>query len=351
MRVLVTGGTGFVGAHSAAALLTAGHEVVVLARERSRVAAALTPLGVAEDRVDVVVGDVLDPASVQRALGDVDGLLHAANVYSLNAADAAVMRRVNVDGTRLVLEAALDRGLDPVVHVSSVVALLPSDRLTNASPVGNPHGPYLRSKAVAETLARGLQDDDAPVVITHPGGVQGPHQPHVGESATLIRNILRGRLRLVTDGAVTVVDIRDVAAAHARLFTPGLGPRRYLMGGHHLPFPDLYRHLERIVGHRLPRVAVPSRLAMAMGRLADVAQRRGIDPGFSSAGGWLVLEQPPVADDDTQRELGVSWRPMIDTLRDTVAWLHDKGLVSDRQAGNAAGVPWRADDSPEPGTR
>jgi dihydroflavonol-4-reductase len=346
MKVLVTGGTGFVGAHCVSALIAEGHDVAVLARDPARVAGALEPLGVRAGRCEVAPGDVLDAEAVRRALAGAEALLHAANVYSLNAADADLMHEVNVEGTRRVLGAAAELELDPVIHVSSMVALLPSDHLSNESPVGEAQGPYASSKAAGEAIARDLQAAGAPVVITNPGSVYGPHQPHMGESATLVRNILVGKTRVSIQGGFGVVDVRDVAAAHARLLRAGSGPRRYLMGGHWVALADLFRLLEEIVGHRLPRMRVPMGVALATGRLADVAQRRGIDPlGVSSAGVWILANFPRFDDSDTRRMLEVSWRPTRETLRDTVAWLHERGAVSARQAGLAAGVGWGA---PEP---
>jgi dihydroflavonol-4-reductase len=340
MRVAVTGGTGFVGAHCVRALLADGHDVALLVRDPVRVAESLEPLRIARDRCEVRTVDVLDGAAVRRGLADADALLHAANIYSLNAADAQIMRRVNVDGTQQVLRAGLDAGLDPVVHVSSVAALLPSEHLTSRSPVGTPYGPYQVSKADAEAIARGLQDQGAPIVITNPTGVFGPHDPHLGESAKLLRDILRGRLRMVIPGGTGIVDVRDVATAHARLFTSRSGPRRYLMGGRWTRAAEVFRLLEPIVGRRLPRVRVPGGVAFSASRLADVAQRRGLDPGFSSATLWSILHNAPFDDSDTRRDLELTWRSTEETLRDTVAWLHDRDLISARQAGRAAGLGW-----------
>jgi dihydroflavonol-4-reductase len=166
MRVLVTGGTGFVGSHCVRALHDAGHRVVLLARDSTRARSALEPLGVDAGEIEVVEGDVLERSAVDRALGRADALLHAANVYSLNARDAERMQRVNVEGTRLVLHAAAALERDPIVHVSSTVALLPSARLTPASPIGTPKGPYQESKAEAERIARALQSQGAAVVVS-----------------------------------------------------------------------------------------------------------------------------------------------------------------------------------------
>jgi dihydroflavonol-4-reductase len=165
--VLVTGGTGYVGSHAIAALARAGHRIRVLARSPNRVPAALGPLGV--EGVETAIGDVTDRAAVARALAGCDAVLHAASVFSLDARRADEMRSVNVRGTELVLDTAHRLGLDPIVHVSSELALLPpgdGDVLTPDSPVGRPPRPYCRSKADSELVARKYQALGAPVVAS-----------------------------------------------------------------------------------------------------------------------------------------------------------------------------------------
>jgi nucleoside-diphosphate-sugar epimerase len=117
MRVLITGGTGFVGSHIVAAAVGAGHDVKLLVRRPERVQAALAPLGV--DEVDSVAGDVLDAASVQAAVEGCDALINAAAVFSLDPGEAEKMLATNTRATEIVLEAAIGAGLDPIVHVSS----------------------------------------------------------------------------------------------------------------------------------------------------------------------------------------------------------------------------------------
>src|SRR5262245_37555068 len=123
LLVLVTGGTGYVGSHSIAALARTGHRIRVLARSPERIPAALEPLGI--DGVETALGDVTDPAAVERALEGCDAVLHAASVYSLDARRAEEMTSVNVRGTEIVLGTAHRLGLDPIVYVSSELALLP----------------------------------------------------------------------------------------------------------------------------------------------------------------------------------------------------------------------------------
>jgi nucleoside-diphosphate-sugar epimerase len=123
LLVLVTGGTGYVGSHAIAALAAAGHRIRVLARSPERVPLALAPLGV--ERVETATGDVTDPVAVERALDGCEAVLHAASVFSLDTRKADEMRSVNVRGTDIVIGTAHRLGLDPIVYVSSELALLP----------------------------------------------------------------------------------------------------------------------------------------------------------------------------------------------------------------------------------
>src|SRR5439155_13709686 len=172
------------------ALRRRGMRVRLLVRDAAAVDRALWPLGVDPGGVDVMVGDVTDPVAVRRAVRGADAVLHAASVFSFDSRDHAQMRAVNANGTQTVLGEARAAGVGRVVYVSSVGALMPSRKrpLTADSPVGRPRETYLASKAEAEVVAREQQDDGAPVVITYPPALLGPHDPHVGDQSTRVRN-------------------------------------------------------------------------------------------------------------------------------------------------------------------
>ena len=277
MKVLVTGGTGFVGSHSVKAIGEAGHDLRLLVRSPGRLAPALEPLGVRG--VEHVVGDATDAEAVGRAMDGCDAVVHAAAVFSYDAREDREMQRVNARATEVVLGAACEAGLDPIVHVSSYVALLPPGGvLSGDSPVGEPRGVYARSKAETERMARQLQDQGAPVVITYPGMVWGPHDPHLGESATLARSVLRGLVPLVPPGGLPIVDVREVAAAHAALLTPGRGPGRYMLAGGTASLAELIDLIRRVTGRRLVRATVPAPLVLGMTAAGDVVQRRAPVP-------------------------------------------------------------------------
>jgi dihydroflavonol-4-reductase len=225
MRVLVTGGTGFVGSHATAVLVRAGHEVRLLVRSPQRVASSLGPLGVSMP--DVEVGDIADADSIDAALKGCDAVVHAASVYSLDPRDARTIAATNERGTEIVLGAARRAGVDPIVYVSSYVGLLPSDDVLGPdSPVGHPTPAYARSKADAEVVARRHQEQGAPVVCVYPGSAWGPNDPYDGESSRLLAGILKDRVPFAINGSLPIADVRYIAAVLAAALEPGKGPRR-----------------------------------------------------------------------------------------------------------------------------
>ena len=251
MLVSVTGGTGFVGAHSVAAVLRAGHRVRLLVRDESTVERALGPLRVDTGAVEVVTGNVLDRISVARLVRGTDAVLHAASVYSFDSRAHREMARTNVTGTEQVLDAARRAGVARIVYVSSFGALLPSPGrvLGPDSPVGRPREAYLAAKAAAESVARAHQEAGAPVTITYPPALLGPHDPKMGDEVTRLRNALRGLMPIWPTGGLPVGDVRDTAALHAALLAgEGPGGNRHFGPGHHLTTRQIRGDVAR--GHR-----------------------------------------------------------------------------------------------------
>jgi dihydroflavonol-4-reductase len=337
MRVLVTGGTGFVGSHTVVALLAAGHEVRLLVRSPDRIDPALRPHGVPE-KIDHVVGDVTDPSVVERALVGCDAVLHAAAVFSMDARSYAETRRTNAAGAGAVLRAALEHGCDPVVHVSSTVAVLrPRATVTPDSPLAAVRTAYVRSKVESEAVARDLQREGAPVVIVQPGSVYGPHDPHLSDQVRRLRNILRGLYPMWPSGGVHTVDVREVARLHAAVMVSGAGPRSFLVPGHFIDSRTLFGTLRALTGRRLPHVVVPASALLPVTWLASAAQRILPFQVPAEYEGVVILGSATHCDDSRARQqLGIEPRPFAETIRDTVQWLWDAGHITARQAGVVA---------------
>jgi nucleoside-diphosphate-sugar epimerase len=333
VRVLVTGGSGYLGAHAVAALVRAGKDVRVFARSPERVGAALGLLGVAV--TDVAIGDVTDATSVEAAARGCDALVHAASMYSLDPRDARTVLATNARGTETVLGAARDAGLDPIVHVSSYVAFLPSSvELTPASPVGDAPVPYARSKAHSETIARELQDIGVPVVTIAPGSVWGPDDPYCGESCRLLSAILRDLVPFAIAGTLPIADVRYVADGIAAAVEPGKGPRRYLLGGHDTAWRELFRALRHLTGRRLPALPTPNVVALATARALDLVQRAV--PGRMPLGReaiYIATRRVRTDDSRARTELGVEPPRLEETLTDTIRWMVEAGRIPAKVAG------------------
>src|SRR5690606_26824630 len=198
MRILVTGASGLIGCHATAALLRAGHAVAALVRSPEKLAAALAPLGVGLGEVEVVLGDLDRPDSIRRGLAGCDGLLHGAGLFSPRRADAPLLERTNVAGTRAVLEAGAEAaaagGLARIVHLSSILALFPPPGAVQRAddPIARPASMYAITKARAEAIAREIQGR-APLTIVYPAAVQGPDDPTFSIGPRNVATALRER--------------------------------------------------------------------------------------------------------------------------------------------------------------
>lgn len=339
MRVMVTGATGFVGAWTARALEDAGHTVRLLVRTPAKLAGTAGALGV--DTSDHVKGDITDAASVDTALDGCDAVVHCAAVVAIDPRHAAGMMETNLEGARNVLGRAVERGLDPVVHVSSFSALFePHTGLLHADlPVAGGNEPYGRSKAAVDTYARQLQERGAPVAITYPGMVLGPPAgDQFGEAAEGVEAVVKVGVIPGWDGAGwTVVDVRDVAAVHAALLEPGRGARRYMCGGRRLDHNQLAQALGAVTGRRFLVAPVPGQVLRGMGAALDAVSRvLPLQVPLTAAAMEYYTQMPASDDGPSTRDLGVAYRPPEQTLADTVAGLHRWGRLTDRQAGAAA---------------
>lgn len=339
MKVLVTGGTGFLGSHTVAALKAAGHDVRVLARSHDRVGPALRLHGLDDGAVEVALGGMGDAGPVREAVQGCDAVIHAAAVYSYDPRDAETMRRGNASGARTVLESALDAGVQRAVHVSSTVALarMTKDaRITIRDDVGDLEGVYARSKQESDRVVRALQAAGAPVVRLHPPGILGPLDPHLNETNKSLRNLLRRTPPVFGRERFTYADVRDCAATLVAL-AEGRGD------GEPAWFPPLndvdpVAEAEAATGRQLRvlrvgsgflyRATVPANAVIA--RLP-----RGVEA--IQADGVLMFSLRSRFDDEGAYErLGVTRTPARTMFADTVRWLVVQGQITPKQAGSAA---------------
>ena len=260
---VVTGGTGFVGAAVIRHLLAAGHRIRTLARPGSdrRLLADLP--------VEIVDGDLRDVPSLQRLLAGCGTLFQVAAFYRLWARDRRLFYDINVEGTRRILQAAMDAKVHRVIYTSTVGALgIPDGGRpgTEETPVSltNMVGDYKRSKFLAEEVARGFARQGCPVVIVNPSTPVGPRDIKPTPTGQMIVDFLRGKMWAYLETGLNLVDVDDVAAGHLLAAERGRAGERYILGGRNLTLREIFEVLGRITGIRPPRLKVSAGLILPL---------------------------------------------------------------------------------------
>jgi dihydroflavonol-4-reductase len=312
VEIAVTGGTGYLGAHIVRALLAANHGVRLQFRANRGHDELLRRLSDLGD-VTPVEGDVRSPAAIAELLDDCDALVHGAGVVGTDNRQEKLMWEINAYATESVMRHAHDRGLDPIVSVGSYTALFPPPGrvIGPDTPTVTGRSAYAKTKAYADRVARGMQSEGAPVVVTYPSSVVGPAffaVPGISEQGWEIM-VRYGVAPSVKRAAMQMVDVRDVADVHVALMRPGLGPRRYVCGGELMRFDDIISAIEEGSGRRLRRIPVSAAMFRGMGRMGDLLNRvLPLGSTFSFEAAQLVTAAVPTDDSRTLVDLGITWR-------------------------------------------
>ncbi|MBK9467970.1 MAG: NAD-dependent epimerase/dehydratase family protein [Gammaproteobacteria bacterium] len=339
-RILVTGASGLVGAWVTKALCAQPERfrVRVLVRSRDKLARALAPLGMSPETLDVAEGDITDSAAVARAVVHCDAVVHCAGLYSADVTELALLRKTNVTGTQIVLDAARAAGADPVVHVSSYLAMFPPRGAVQRAddPVTEPSSAYAKTKAEAERIARRHQDDGAAVVIVYPGAIHGPHDPTFSATPAYLADAIRSNALLVNEGGRPYIDVRDVAELIVKSLEPGLGPRRFMLGGPFVPDGQFHALLCELLQHPVTAKRVPGWLLRAIGRIGDMRRvLTGREPQLTYEAACVITRSVPCDDAAAIALLG---RPLTDIrtlLHDLLLWMYQAGHLDAAQAGPA----------------
>lgn len=323
MRIAVTGGTGYVGAHIVHGLLTAGHGVHLLAEpgwSNDLLMRRLHSVG----EVSVLHGDLRSPDALDGLLDGCDAVIHGAGVVGTDDSREQLMWDINAYASERIMLRGVKLGLDPVVLLSSYSALFPPPGrvIGPDSPTAQGKSAYARTKSYADRVARRLQQDGAPVVITYPSSVVGPAlytAPGITEQgwATIVRF---GVAPKVAQAGMMMIDVRDVADVHVRSMRQGQGPKRYLCGGQLLSFDDMIAAIERGCGRRIRRIELSPAVFRLVGRLSDLAASvLPLGSGFSYEAAQLITAAIPTDDTETLRDLGLTWRSATEAIIATFA--------------------------------
>lgn len=335
-HVLVTGGTGFLGSHLVSLLLRRRETVRVLTR-------ASTPQ-LREQGVEIVEGSLLDPAVLAEALDGVSHVYHCAGLVSRDPDVAPEMFRVHVDGTRALLLAAREAGVERVLVVSTsgTIAVSKDDEISDEE---SPYRyetvrgwAYYLSKIFQEKLALEMAAEGGPeVVVINPSILFGPGDLRLSSTADILK-FLNGEIPLVPSGGINFVDARDAAAGAILAMERGSPSARYLLGGPNWTIAEFFERLARVSGVRAPTARIPDGVARLGARVMDrVFRMSGEDRRAPIDPESVEISQHFWYCDSTKAKEELGWEPRdpMESLDDTVHYLRERflgGAPSPRKA-------------------
>jgi dihydroflavonol-4-reductase len=327
MKVIVTGANGFLGSWLTKALVQDGHEVFALVRPKSDVSE------LAGTGCKYVYGDVTDAVSLLEAFKDMDAVFHLAGVIAYKKSQRALMDRVNVEGTRNVVEVCRERHIKRLVYLSSVVAVgagfSAEDVLNENSPynIAQLNLGYFETKHEAEMIVKKACDrNEIDAVILNPSTIYGGGDAKKGSRKMQLK-VAQGKLKFFTSGGVNVVAVEDVVAGIISAWKKGRKGERYILSGENILIKDLFRIIAEEAGANPPTRQLPNALLHAVGALGDNMENIGLKGPLSRENAFTATMYHWFDSSKAQKELDFKPRPAREAIRNSVQWMKDNGLL------------------------
>jgi dihydroflavonol-4-reductase len=328
MITAVTGASGHVGVNLVRALIARGRNVRIIAHSST--------LGLEELKADRRNGDVNDLDSLVRAFEGVSIVYHLAAYISLLMSDHLRCSRINIEGTRNVLEACRRSNVKRLVHFSSIHSLcnepldVPIDE-TRPLVHSPKSAPYDLSKASGERLVRQAAAEGFDAVIINPTAVIGPYDYRPSHFGQALIMMAEGRIPVLLEGGFDWVDARDVADGAILAEQAAPAGANYLLSGTWLSVREIAAIVSRITGRRPPALSCPMTVAGACAPVVTAVSRwTGTRPLFTSVSLRALAGNRNISHAKATRELGYEPRPIDETISDTIHWFIDNGFIKKR---------------------
>lgn len=320
-KILITGGTGFLGTHIVRQFLEAGEKNL-------RVMASSVPTWMKDSGIEAAEGSVVDRDDVAAAVRNVSTIFHLAGKVSRDNEDAAEMNQIHLEGTRVLCEAAKEAGVKKMVLASSsgTIAVSEDEQIfdeTFPQPVEIfSRWAYYASKYYQErTAIENFDGDGRRLAVMNPSLLLGPDDERLSSTKPIL-DFLARKIPYTPSGGLSFVDVRDAAAAFIAALDKGRHQEKYLLGSANMTFADLFGRLERLSGVTAPMMKVPKRIAVAGSSFVESVFKNW---GKSSPVASSEVEQAEhfwyFDSSKAAEELGFAPRDPQETLNDTVKYL------------------------------
>lgn len=326
--VFVTGGTGFVGSHLVRRLVEAGAKVRALTRQSSKLD------NLKDLPIETVTGDLLEVDSLRSGMRGCQRVYHCAADYRLWLPDPREIYRNNVDGTRNVLQAARDSGVEQVVYTSSVATIkIPDDgslgREDLPVTIDDMVGDYKRSKFLAERVAQKFAREGLPVYIVNPSMPIGSHDIKPTPTGQIVVSFLRRAYPAYVDTGLNPIHVKDVVEGHLLVTEKGRPGELYILGNQNMTFKQILDLLAQITGLPAPRIRIPYAASYAFAAVNTLIANRVTHRAPFANLESVKMTKHRMWFDSAQaiRELGLPQTPVEQAFREAVSWFCRNGYA------------------------
>lgn len=327
MRVLVTGATGFLGSALCKRLINEGHEVHILRRNSSDLSELISL------PINHHIGDVTDKDSLTNSFQGMDCIFHLAGLIAYKASDRPAMEKVNLEGTKNVVDTCISLKIPKLVYLSSVVAIgasfSPNHILNEDSKynIAHLHLGYFDTKHEAENyLVKAVQDKGLDAVMINPSTIYGAGDAKKGSRKTQVK-VANGKFPIFPVGGVNIVALEDVLDAIIKVWEKGVPARRYIISGENITIQKLFEIIANAAGVEPPKTKLPNFVLFGIGYICELLEKFNIKGPISLENAYTSTMYHWFDNTRAKNELGLQPKSAEYAIKQSVNWMKDKGIA------------------------
>jgi dihydroflavonol-4-reductase len=324
MKIAITGATGHVGRNLCQMLIDKGHQLKALIHNSSNAPLKLP--------VESIHGDTTSETDLTNLCSDCDVVFHLAASISIRKNDL-LCRRTNIESCTNLIKAAKRTGVKKIIHFSSIHAFKPEPsgaviNETRELALGSPVS-YDHSKAVGQKMMMEASGRDLEIVVMNPTAIIGPNDFKPSLAGNALVRFYKGQNPVLIPGGYNWVDVRDVCLSAIRAIDLGIAGECYLLGGSWQSLETLANEIEKLGGHKAPRIKLPAWMALAASPGINLQSRLKHKPPLYTTVSLHTLtgSHLNISDEKARTVLGHNPRSFKETLADTIFWFRDNNYL------------------------